>query len=342
MNDFRNVLHKVGGYLLDSPLSRHHLTVLTYHRVNDPNAPDFRYAQYNVSATPEQFSQQMEYVAEHYNVIGLQTLVDHVCNHQPLPDRALLITFDDGYKDNFTEAYPILKRHHFPAVIFLATGFLNTSAVPWWDQCAYYFRHTSKKHATLPLIGEQSLETPLAMEAAHETFIYAIKAVPEDQKQAALAQLPAALDLEAVAHDEQLFLNWDEVRELVANGIDCQAHTVTHPILSRTDAKDVQYQLSAARADIEQQTGKAVTAFAYPNGTPADYTASTLQLLRETGYQVAFTLVPGPSSSGEAIRNPLELRRNHIRYYDSFEMFTLKLLGVHRLKSTVSEIRQRL
>ena len=340
MPDFSDIIRTVGGLLLDSSWASNRLTVLTYHRVNYPYAADFRYAQYNVSATPEQFSQQMDYIAAHYNVIGLKTLVDYVRNQEPLPHRALLITFDDGYKDNLTYAFPILQKYHFPAVLFLATGFINQSKIPWWDQCAYYFRQTSKKHATLPLIGDQSLETPEAVNTAHDNFVQAIKQLSDDaRKQGELAQLPTALEVVPIGDDETLFLTWDEVRQLVAGGIACQAHTVTHPIMSQVTREEADYQLAAARAEIEQQTDKSAIAFAYPNGSRADYTEVTMQLLRDQGYQVAFTMTPGPMQSSEARQAPLELRRNHVRHSDPFSLFTLKLIGVQRLKDKISELR---
>src|SRR5512138_490244 len=87
--------------LLDWAWGSHRLTVLAYHRINNVNAPDFVGLKANVSASPEQFAQQMDYVARTFNVIDLAVLRDHVVDGKPLPSRPLLITFDDGYLDNY-------------------------------------------------------------------------------------------------------------------------------------------------------------------------------------------------------------------------------------------------
>src|SRR5436190_24399210 len=83
------------------------LTVLVYHRVADVHSPDFRYFRPNVSASPDLFRQQMAFVARHFNVIDLALLRESILHDCRLPPRPLLVTFDDGYVDNYTYAYPI-------------------------------------------------------------------------------------------------------------------------------------------------------------------------------------------------------------------------------------------
>src|SRR5262249_33831995 len=142
----------------------------------------------NVSASPAMFARQVAYVAKHFNVIDLAALREFIQLGRPLPSRPLLITFDDGYLDNYSNAYPVLRQYGLPAVIFLVTDWIGTPTIPWWDECAYLFQHTTTTHAVLPLIGERSLAVPDQRIAARDALMRALKQVPESQKQAAMQQ----------------------------------------------------------------------------------------------------------------------------------------------------------
>ncbi len=226
-----------------------------YHRVNDLDDPGFLFDPEPVSATPEGFRWQMDYVARHFNVIDLQTLDAYVCGGQALPPRPLLITFDDGYRDNYTYAYPILRERGLPAVIFVAVGHVDEPHLPWWDRLAYAFRCTPAGEADLPLLGRVPLRTAAEGQAAHDRMLVALKAIPEAQKAAALGGVEAALGV-TPPEVPDLFLTWDQIRELVDNGVACQSHTVHHPILTRIPLKEVRRELAVARDRLAAGDGR--------------------------------------------------------------------------------------
>jgi peptidoglycan/xylan/chitin deacetylase (PgdA/CDA1 family) len=307
---------------LDRRLGPDRLTVLCYHRVNDVAAPGFSYDPEPVSATPADFARQMDYVAARFNVIDLAMLEGYVYDGRPLPPRPALITFDDGYRDNYTHAYPILRERGLPAVIFVAVGHVDTPHLPWWDRLAYLMRRARPEEGAavdLPMLGRRPLATAAQRREAHTLFLRWLKAAPEGEKLAALAALEAALQVTPPA-DPDLFLTWDQVRELVDHGIACQSHTVHHPILTRVS-------LEEARRRLEEETGRPVTALAYPNGLPGDYSAAVQRVLRETGYRLAFTLAPGPTPAEEARRRPLEIARVFVRHEDGMAAYALRVMG---------------
>jgi peptidoglycan/xylan/chitin deacetylase (PgdA/CDA1 family) len=325
---FATALVKSGAVRLANTLwGPNRLTVLAYHRIADAFAPDFRYYRHSASATPELFREQMAFVAKHFNVIDLTTLREYILHNCRLPSRPLLITFDDGYADNYTNAFPILRDLGLPAVIFLITGRVDDPAPPWWDLCAYYFLHTLRERAQIPFMGEQDLSTPRQRDLICRTFGERLKRVPEIYKQRAISELPSILDVPPPDAHESLFVSWDQVRELVANGIACQPHTVTHPILSQIEYAEMYRQLTESRARIEAETGQTATTFAYPNGMPGDYTGMTLRALREAGYSMAFTHRTGPMHLCEAQQHPMEIARIPIDHGDTFEMFVMKVMG---------------
>jgi peptidoglycan/xylan/chitin deacetylase (PgdA/CDA1 family) len=319
---------KYGGglHLLDRYWGKDRLTVIGHHRITNPRTEDFFGFSSNVSATPEAFERQLAWIAKHFNVIDLQTLRAHVVDKKPLPERPLLITFDDGYMDNYTNALPLLKKYGFPAVIFIVTGSMDNPAPLWWDICAESFRRTTKTSADLPLIGQQTLDTAETKNAVIRQMMQAFKLIPEQEKQVKVAELQSVLDV--ILPNTAMFFSWSQVRELVNNGIACQPHTVTHPILTRIPEDEMRWQVSQSRIQIIELSGQEVIAFAYPNGSTADYSPSAMQALQTAGYAMAFTLTPGPMPAKDIHRYPYQIRRVYLSHNDTFEIFQTKVMGV--------------
>jgi peptidoglycan/xylan/chitin deacetylase (PgdA/CDA1 family) len=312
------------------------LTVLGYHRVVDASGSGFSYCRANVSASPAMFERQMAYVARHFNVIALSSLVAFVRDGVPLPPRPLLITFDDGYGDNYRDAFPVLRSFGFPAVFFLPTAYIDRPIVPWWDAVSYYFHHTRKRSALLPGLGQHELATRELREEAARGLMRHLKQLPEEVKQQSLEELPEALGVAPPLPDPGLFLTWDQARELVAAGIACQPHTATHPILARVSPQEARRQLRESRDRIEQETGEPVVAFSYPNGQPGDYDVHTIEALRELDFTVAFTLSPGPVRCAQVREDPLEIPRTYVVHSDSLEVFGMRIHGLPDLKQLVT------
>jgi peptidoglycan/xylan/chitin deacetylase (PgdA/CDA1 family) len=328
-----------GAALLDRYWGKQRITVLAYHRIADVSLPEFVGFQPNVSATPQMFDRQMAYVRQHFSVIDVAALEAFIEKGTALPPRPLLITFDDGYYDNYAAAYPILRKYDLPAVIFLATSRMEDPSALWWDRCAEYFRRTMLSAADLPIIGQQAFTTPAEKEAAGDRFIAAIKALPDEQKQQAVADLRVALGVDEL--DVRLFMNWDQVRELVANRVACLPHTVTHPILTRIPEQAMREQIFASRDAVVQQTGQQVATFAYTNGMPGDYNAATFRALRDAGFKAAVTLSPGPVRPETARRYPYQIPRIFLSHRDTFEIFLMKVMGVPALTERPQLIEER-
>ncbi|MEO8392323.1 MAG: polysaccharide deacetylase family protein [Chloroflexota bacterium] len=325
-----NLLYYSGALrVLDTYWGSQRLTVLAYHRITDATQPNFDHYRPNVSATPEMFAQQIAYVARHFNAIDLETLNQFVTRKVPLPARPLLITFDDGYLDNYTNAFPILRAHHLPAVIFLMTNRMNQTGLPWWDECAYYFHHTHLSQP--PLTGSACLDDPDERTLALESLIRQLKPMNADEQRSTLNAISSALDVEPPPEQQQ-FISWGQARELVANRVACQPHTFSHPRLSLLSEEAAQREIAQSCAQILAETGQQPLAFAYPFGMPGDFTQASLQALRDVHLNIAFTLSPGPVFLREVEQHPLEIPRVLILHQDSFRVFLAKLMGIHRIR----------
>jgi len=105
--------------------------IICYHCVKDEAFPHLR------PAKVTDFENQMQYLSKVYNPISLERMAQYIQNCTSLPSKAIAVTFDDGYRDNYENAYPILKKYHIPATVFLTTGFIGTGEIPRWDK-EYY------------------------------------------------------------------------------------------------------------------------------------------------------------------------------------------------------------
>lgn len=306
------------------------LTVLGYHRVVDITAPDFDH--YQMGIHPAEFANQMAYVAKHFNVIDLMTLHKSIKHQEPLPPHPLLITFDDGYRDNYLNAYPILKANKLPAVFFLITDWLDKPTLPWWDECAYYFHHSRLEEVTLPLLGKQTISSKQERDRVLEQLLGELKTLPEVKRQAQMPQLSEALELDPPSPNASLFMSWEQARELVANGHACQPHTMNHPILTRIPQEEMRRQLEGSRKRIISETGQDVVALAYPNGQASDYNQATQETLADLGYSMAFTMRQGPILAQKASHKPYEIPRISGQRRDTLATFILKVNGMNRIK----------
>jgi peptidoglycan/xylan/chitin deacetylase (PgdA/CDA1 family) len=308
------------------------LTVLNYHRIDDPFRAGFNTFKLNVSATPDSFSRQMSYVKRNYNAVTCERLAAWLDGQADLPPRALMITFDDGYYDNLAHALPVLKANNLPAVIFLTTDFMGASTPFYWDFVAYCFLFTGKDHAHLPVLGVQSWTDESNRDAVMHRWIETIKTLPETAKRQAIQDIADVLDVSVPSNAfSDLYLTWDQVRELSRNGIELGSHTVSHPILTRISIEQVRDELKKSKTRIEEEVKRPVISFAYPNGQESDFSPEVVNVVRETGIKVAFSLLSGPTRYKTVKKNPLLIRRIFLGYHDTFPRFIAKMAGINRL-----------
>ena len=307
------------------------LTVLNYHRIENPESEKSLFKP-NISASPEMFCQQLDYLKENYNVISVKQLVSWLSGHAELPPNSAMITFDDGYMDNYTNAFPELKKRNFPAVIFLASGFINQSTPFYWDLLAYSFQVSHKDNLSLGKIGKWSWENDEQKMRVAYKVIENLKIFSEDQKQVLVDKIVE--DLGSPIPDmifKQLFLSWDHIREMVNGNIEMGAHTVNHPILTRIPFDRVEDELKLSKTMIQEEINQEVVSFAYPNGQQGDFDIKVIDQIKKSGYKTAFTLISGPQRYRNVLRNPYQIRRIFLSHKDSFSRFVSKIHGLPRV-----------
>jgi peptidoglycan/xylan/chitin deacetylase (PgdA/CDA1 family) len=238
----------------------------------------------------------MTYLARRFRILPLAELVASLREGRPIPPRAMAITFDDGYRDNLTEAAPIMHALGIPATLFFATGPQEREEPFWWD--------------TLELVG-RSPEFRAAVKRASLGEFRRLVAQ-------SLAELTPAAARGAI---EQLYMNWDELRTWQRLGMDVGAHTATHPILAKLSPAEMAEEILPSRARLERELDRPITLFAYPNGKAADYSDHTRHLLAENGFTAACTTI---EAMNDATTDLFSLRR-FIARDESLPFFALRI-----------------
>ncbi|MBV8206225.1 MAG: polysaccharide deacetylase family protein [Acidobacteria bacterium] len=277
-------------YVLEK-LGRPSVLVLTHHRIGDASGEPFDRAVFSASA--EEFEAQLKYVKRHFKVLALEELEEILDSPATLRHPAALITFDDGYIDNYTTAFPILRSLGVPATFFLVTTYVGSSTVPWWDEVAYSIRHSSKPKLRLRYPAEYSASLNGNREAVIHAVLRHYKLPGNQDQNRFLQELEEATGVNRPAAVPQRFLSWDEAREMRAHGMSIGSHTYTHPLLAQLPAEKQLFELEASRRETEARLGAAVTALAYPVGKPTAFTAQTEECARQAGYRSAFAFDGG-------------------------------------------------
>ena len=282
----------LGSLLFRTAADWRGLLVFNYHRVGDSSQSSFDRALW--SATQVEFERQVRFLKRDFDVLRVDELDDVLSGKAR---RGVLITFDDGYRDNYELAWPVLTAHGVPATFFLTSGFLDDRPVSWWDEIAWMV-HVSQKAELPPLFG---IETPLSLstsEAREHTIVTLLrtyKRMPSTQTAEFLEQLSQLTGSGRCPQQvaDSIWMTWDMVREMDQSGMDIGGHTVTHPILANTDPVEQETEIFESKRRIEQELGHAITAFSYPVGQPDSFNETTKQLLQSAGYQHAFSFYGG-------------------------------------------------
>jgi peptidoglycan/xylan/chitin deacetylase (PgdA/CDA1 family) len=218
------------------------------------------------------------------------------------------VTFDDGYRDNFVCAFPILKELGIPATIFLVSGHIESGQMPWYDIVRLAFKLTTR-----PTFSMENLEGPsgalknaLDRLSAMENTLLWLRRMSEPDRRSAIPRLFCELGVPTDLSLPNQMLRWDDIRQMSKQGISFGAHTVTHPVLSNVSSAQLRAEITESKRAIEQRLQRPVLHFAYPFGHYPDFSAEAKQFVRTAGYKTAATAVWGVNEPGSDL---FELRR---------------------------------
>jgi peptidoglycan/xylan/chitin deacetylase (PgdA/CDA1 family) len=297
-------LHRAVGRLQKRFVSSKGL-ILMYHAIGEVDLDPW-----GLYVTRQNFAQHLEVLQKYAQPISLQKLAQA---HQDgnIPDRAISITFDDGYANNLLNAQPLLAQYDIPATVFTIAGGIGSNREFWWDELEQVLLQPGRLPQTLSLtlngqshqweLGATSdySEADIERDRTHKVdesqpgsrlaLYYSVwqklQPLPESDRTRALDEIILWANAKPVARLTHRPLLPEELRTLAKEGlIEVGAHTVTHPLLSAHSVAFQQKEIQQSKADLEEVLECRVTSFSYPFG---NYTPQTIKLVRQAGFDYA-------------------------------------------------------
>jgi peptidoglycan/xylan/chitin deacetylase (PgdA/CDA1 family) len=284
--------------------NRRRLLIVTYHGLREDSSP----ARSWLLLPQSEFVKQLEHLCAHYDVVPLDDAVRNSQGGEAQSRPRACITFDDGYRNNFDLALPILQRLSVPATVFLPTGFIGSERVLWTTQLELAMRHGSiSDHEQLAhWLGIQRPNTSAENFEFHVSE--ALKRMSPGARDSILAKAFALFPaVPRVETDPFAFLTWANVRAMEAAGlITFGAHTVNHEIVRNLDDLALHDEIARSVTEVRAQCARPSRVFAYPNGRDVDFDERAGRVLREIGCVAAVSTIEGLN---DAAVPPFALRR---------------------------------
>jgi peptidoglycan/xylan/chitin deacetylase (PgdA/CDA1 family) len=297
--------------LTSSPLLWHFkpngLYCFNYHRIGDRNSTPYDPNVY--SCNEEAFEEHIKFYNSNFDVISIEELETLSKSTSKLNNKFAILSFDDGYIDNYELAYPILKFYKTPALFFIATDFIDKEVLPWWDEIAFLVKQSKNITVQLP-DWEKAVTIPaknkcLAIRQVLQTI--KLDASKTMHEKIILLKFALGIDEKSKVPHENLFVNWDMLREMNNNGMSIGSQSCSHHIMSHLSEMKQKEEAYISKQRIHDELGKSVSSFAYPVGGKDAFTFETEQILYDTGYKFGFSFIPGINR--KIINNEYHLKR---------------------------------
>jgi len=277
--------------------------ILGYHRIH-PENEGTAFDPGTLSATPSTFDAQLRFLSRHFEVVSPEALTQA----SDFPGRRVVLTFDDGYRDNYELAFPILRKHGLPAAFFLATRHLDEPGVAWWDELAWMVNQSSRQ----ALDPGGWLGRPLHLgdrRASIAELARVYKSLPSDRTAAFLdfcAEAAGTGRCEADAAAD-LWMTWEMACELRDAGMTIGGHSATHPVLGRAEPELQAREIEECARRLDEELGIPMEYFAYPVGLQTSFNDETRRILSGSDVKLAFSLYGGYLRPGQL--DPLDVPR---------------------------------
>jgi peptidoglycan/xylan/chitin deacetylase (PgdA/CDA1 family) len=298
------------------------IAIVQYHRIDEVTNFPFSLT----PVTPKAFEREMRYLRRRYHIISLDELSLALDDINTLSPNTAVVTVDDGYRDVYVHAYPVLKKYSVPATVFLTTGHIGTRNLFWWDKIGYVIWHTKLKNIEVDGLDVFQLNSANERQRVTSTVIRSFKQMSTEKRNESIEKLVQQSGVDIPPDiGKELILSWDEIREMNKNGVSFGAHTINHPILTKVPLEGAKREILGSKQHIEKELNQAVTTFCYPNGEPGDYNNEIEEILKSNGFRCAVTSVPEAFVSPRTQR--YELPR--ITGASSYDIFELLISGLY-------------
>lgn len=295
------------------PFRPNGLYVFNYHRIGEASKTEY---DPNVfSCTQERFDEHLSFYKRNFTVLSEPELLALLASDKAYNDKFALITFDDGYIDNYELAFPTLLKHQLSATFFIATDFISKQEVPWWDEVAFIIKEINPGSINL-FNGQIDIDlSNLSLAKKIREVLKGLKQAPSYSMQEKLKALRENLEFATdISNASPLFMNWKQMSEMQNKGMFFGSQTCSHQILSHLSADAQRRELNESKSTLESIFEREINSLAYPVGGATAYNETTMSLAEKAGYKVAFNFVGGinedASEKYQVMRFPVDNNAN--------------------------------
>lgn len=273
---------KSGIPKLISNFSKHQYLILNYHGVIDK--VDFNYSINHMDV--EQFEQQIRFLSDNFNILPQEEFLYNYLNGITSKKKSILLTFDDGYENNYKFAFPVLKKYNASATIFLISSLIDTKKPTWYDLIDNTkFLFNDQKHSNEIIKLGEELDINTQKEIFHNNFKKYLKAQPTNKKNEILEKYFKIIGLNSMENIDEKYwkiLSSEQLLKMQRSGlISFGSHTVNHPNLDQITEDQVEFELKESKLKIENILGSKINTIAFPDGA---YNESVKNMSKEAGY----------------------------------------------------------
>ena len=286
----RIVLHKTGGLTLLRWRHRADARILMLHSFSESYCA--------------QLDSLCEYLSRQFDPVPLSRITSAIKDCSGIPENAVTVTVDDGYKNFLEYGFPIFRKYRIPVTVYAVSGFTEGRLWLWFDQIEFGLEHTARSSLRASL-GGKTFELPLGClkerAEAWETLTEALKDVPNQERIRFLDGFGelCAITIPPEAPAYRAPLSWDDLRAIAAEGVEIGCHTDSHPILSKiSNARELEREVRGSRELMEERLGFPVRHFCYPNGRSVDIGDTAERAVRDAGFVSAATTIAGMNGKG--------------------------------------------
>ncbi len=317
---------------------RNKAVVLMYHRVLPPEIKTRSFSHDGIIVDKTTFEKHIRFLKNNFKVLSLKEFRLGIENKTPFKSCSCLITFDDGWRDNYTYAFPVLGSYELPAVVFLSVNYIESTDQFWQERLAellFSIHRLSRERPDLSaghyaVLDKYNFNKVLSLSeeelrsSIHE-MVSQSKKYSYDYIDKMLSELSAAAGtMVSNKENHDTFMNWDQIKQMANAGITFGSHTVNHRILTKISAEEAEKEIAESKRNIEDNLKDTVIAFSYPNG---NYNKDIIELVKSHGYVVAFSTENGHVSASD---DPFTVKRINIHndVTKNIPMFLSTILGI--------------
>lgn len=279
---------------------RQDLRILAYHRVLESADPDgFSFDTELISATGEQFRQQMRSIKRDFHPMRFDEVLACIDANRRLPKGAILVTFDDGYDDNYRIAYPILRELDMSAMFFVSTGHIDSGMPYAYDWLVHMICTTTAPKLLAPELGiDWDIPSTLAeRRVLAARLLDQLKGLNDAGQEALISRLEREWAIPRDAgHPDCRPMSWEQLREMHEGGMEIGSHGVGHRMLAKLPKDQMSDEVNGSKRTLERELGAPVQVLSYPVGGPDAFDTETVEVVRSAGFRMACSYMAGTSA----------------------------------------------